>query len=333
MITRVAGTLTVDVASFSGDGKHIETLHTGVVIEGHSSGAAGGGDTGRRALLRARAVTGIPGLPDGSIMIAMEDTSVAPDIYTMNVINIDTGVSTSRLFDPGFVPGTGGERLVGWDYFDSKLWMMVSYELRTRTQVVTFPGDLSSQTIAVDETFIGQIDFGAEFFALDAVMPVNSTTFHRIVYSGGFSDNFISDFPGRPNHINHPYSIGLADGKYWTVGGASTSPVRDIKIFTTTGAVDLAASGWTDFGLSEGEVYFQRWFGLSAAGYGWNLGRSAITGFPVWTTPGPTSGSENGTSGFVEIPLTATSWADASFTEVEDVAFDADMVVADLRAA
>lgn len=326
------GNITFDIASFLGN-VFVETLYEDVVIPGFPPSAPqASADFARATLMDARSLVGLSGLPDGSIGIRTLDGTPSPDLATMNVIDIDTGAVTSRLYVPGFVPGVGGESFPGWDYFDNKIYFSATYELRTRVQISTFPPSLSSQTIVADENLTGT-HFAVAFYAADAIFgeATKVTVWDRMPYAGGKTEAFVaSSSPG--NRLDgHPQALGLAGGFYWHAGRADTGAIptsaeRDIKLYTTVDIADVGANGFTDFGLPALGAFGQDWNGLREVQYDFNRDRTAILGWPIWTSLGAGRGA------VVEIPLTATAWSDATFTQLDTSPFTADAVIADGRA-
>lgn len=329
------GNITFDIAVFSG-GTFVETLYAGIVIPGFPPSAPQATATAaRQQLMDARSLVGLSGLPDGSIGIQTFDGSPSPDLATMNVINIETGAVVSRLYVPGFVPVLGGEQFPGWDYFDDKIHFTAAYELRTRLQISTFPPDLSSQAIIADESLSGT-QRSVAFYAADAIIGKDSAvdTWARVPYSTGKTDPFVSGSSPGNRLGGHPQSLGLAGGLYWHVGRVDTAAIdtalRDIRLYTTVDIDDVGANGFTDFGLPELGAFYQTWNGFRLAQYDFNRDRTAIIGWPIWTLLGPTA--SDGVGAVVEIPLTATEWSDATFSQLNTVPFRADAVIADARA-
>lgn len=332
------GNITFDIASFSG-ATHVETLYTGVVVPGFPPSAPQATAGAARAqLMDARSLVGLSGLPDGSIGLKTSDVSLSPDEATMNVISIETGAVTSRLYVPGFTPILGGEQFPGWDYFGDKIYFTAAYELRTRLQISTFPPDLSSQTIIADEN-LSMTQRSVAFYAADAILGKDSKvdTWARVPYSTGQTDPFVSGSSPGNRLGGHPQSLGLAGGLYWHVGRADISSIpvaadRDIKLYTTIDIADVGANGFTDVGLAAGGAFYQTWNGSRRGQYDFNRDRTAIIGFPIWTSPGPAP-SPDGTPGVVSIPLTATDWSEASFVQMSTTPFRPDSVIADGRDA
>lgn len=327
------GNITFDIAAFSG-ASHVETLFEGVVLPGIKVGASA--TNARQQLMDARSLVGLTGVPDGSIGIRTFDNSLAPDEATFNIVDIDTGAVASRVYVPGFAPILGGESFPGWDYFADEIYFTATYELRTRLQVSTLPPDLSSQTILADEDLSGS-HFAVAFYGSDAIFGEGSSVdvWDRVPYSTGFTEAYVTGSSPGNRLGEHPKALGLADGKYWHVGRADTGAIdtaqRDIKLYTTLGIVDVGANGFIDFGLPSLGAFYQTWNGFRQGQYDFNRDRSAIVGWPIWTTLGPTS--PDGVGGVVIIPLTATAWEDAAFIQLDTVPFRADAVIADARGA
>lgn len=330
--------ITFDIASFSG-ANFVELLHEGLVLTGIATSQ--GENAARRRLTTARSLVGVTGIPDGSIMLHCADITKSPDEYTIHVINIETGAVASRLYDPEFVPVPFlAQRIIGWDYLDNKLHFMFGWDGPTRVQIATFPPSLSSQTILADEGFFtppGNPSFGCVFYADDAIFNRATAldTWSRMPYSGGLTDSYVTGVPDPGSAIRqHPYSLGLADGKFWTIGQGPSPPFTwDIKPFFTLDIDDVAANGWTDMaaGLGLGNAFYQFWNGQRLPGYDFNRDRTAIHGFPIFTSSGPDA--TDGIPGFMSLPLTATTWGDATFTEIDITEFRPDFMVGDGREA
>ena len=331
------GSLTVDVAAFAGSA-FTEILHTGLTLSGVA--AAITEDGANRQMTVARTVVGLTGVANGSILLHTLNQDPSPWEITIHVIDIDTGTVHSRKFLPGFVPFGDPFRTRGWSIQDDKYYFMFNSPSEKRVQLVTFPPTLTSQTIINDKFYVSaeaEVQFGTLFYADDAINARGKPlqVWDRMPFGGGaLTESYVSGVPLDPGSslTQHPYHLGLDGGKFWVIGeGPPTGGLgpfdRDLKPFFSLGIADVAANGWTAMGPEFGQMYYQFWNGARRAGH--DIGAGHIYGFPTARTPGPDAA--DGSPGFFRLPLTATTWDDASITVMETVDFRPAMVLPDRR--
>lgn len=343
------GNLTVDVAAFLKD-LHVETLWTGLVLSGIADPIDVGFAT--RQLTQARSISGLSGITDGSILLHTLNRDPSPWETTVHVIDIGTGEVFSRVFVPGFSPFGDPLQAVGWAIQDGVIYFMMHSPSEERIVLVSFPPKLTSQTTLNDKNYFSaeaNVQFGTQFFAADALNTRGITliTWDRVPFGGGaLTESFVTGGLPDPGTslAQHPYSLGLFEGKYWTMGQGPPTGIGpfdfDIKPFfvneTTIveeipiAAIDrVATNGWEEMapGLGFGKAFYQFRNGQRLAGH--DIDPGGMYGFPIFTTPGPDA--SDGVPGLMFLPFAATSWAGATFIEIDTSEFSPDMMIADRR--
>lgn len=336
MTSQGSGSITLDIAAFNGP-SFVETLHSGVVITGFPDPSTD--DEARRGLVGSRVITGLAGVPDGSILVTAGTIVPDPWVATVSIINIETGVVSSKVFVPDLIAGESqadriarGSAILGNEIFvifsgpgDGSTGSPFRY-----VQIGKFPADLSGQTVVKDHAHPsgdGSTFSGTIFFPTNALYPKGFAVsdWNLMPYGvGGVTEDHITGGPD-PGGVSslQPWSLGLLDGAYWTVGNSGIS-AEDILLFKVIDLADAEANGWTDVGLAASTVFRQDYNGGNTAGFNFNV--SEVVGFPIWDDVATTA-----KPGVMRLPLTATDWAEAIFTELETGDFRADMALPDMR--
>ncbi len=342
------GNLTIDVASFFKE-NHVETLFEGLVLSGVTDPTTS--NSAARQLKKARSISGLSGITDGSILLSTLNTGPSPWETTVHVIDIGSGAVFSRKFVPAFSPFGDPLQATGWAIQDGVIYFMMHSPSEKRIVLVSFPPKLTSQSTLNDKNYFsaeGEVKFGTQFFAADALNTRGITliTWDRVPFGGGaLTESFVTGGLPDPGTSlnNHPYTLGLFEGKYWTMGEGPATGIgpfdRDIKPFFVSEttiveeisipAIDrVATNGWEEMapGLGFGEVFYQARNGGRSAGH--DIDPGGMYGYPIFTTPGPDS---DGTPGLMFLPFTATNWSQATFTVIDTSIFFPDMVIADRR--
>lgn len=339
------GNLTINIAAFDG-AEFVETLFTGIVLSGLESGI--GEDSARQQLMTARSVTGVDGVPDGSIVLCVEegpigDGNVQP---TIHLINITTGAVNSRKFVPTEIVAPElpaalddsplDRHCLGIDYFGDEFYVTFIGDATDGNdgeifQVAKFPPAMASETILGGVGIEGDQLFGVVHFAADSIVKVGSLgNWDRMEYTVGHTADYVLSSKPQPGDgrdegdlRTHPRDLGLAsDADHRTIGaGADDS----IQVFEVTDLADAVANGWSSQGLPTAECFIQLRNGSRVGGYDYNAARDEIVAFPHALSAGAASS-------VALIPITATVWGDATFLEMETGDFDMDAVISDARA-
>lgn len=334
---------TVGVASFSADGDLIEILHAALAITGIEPPTE---DDARRQLLTARSLVGVTGIPDGSIAFwTSDDTEALATRFRVHTIDIETGDVSGRTIAPGFTPDGGGTaNIAGLGYYGDRIYLLAVWNNGSRAQIMSYPPDLSSQTIENDDE-PGTLDFllqtGAQFFESDNVIVPDVPFIEALVATDSwalfpfttgieFGNTFEPSLDPGGILGGHPYGLGLTDGKYWMMGiGDVSEPDFAIRPMFSTD-IDDVANGWTDPELGSDTAFAQDWNGERESSYDYDRLGENIIGFPVSTALGP--GGEDGTPGVMVLPVAdGTTWADAAFVELDISTFRSDAVIGDGR--
>ena len=165
-----------------------------------------------------------------------------------------------------------------------------------------------------------------------ALLTIEAWT--RVPFTGAITVDDVLTGAVEPGGLlaGHPYGLGvMSDGKIWVMGLKNDTEDDEPAIvpLTSDSFSDVSTNGWTDVGF-EGDGAFALFRnGAKEASYDTDAGKDNIIGFPVGEELGP--GASDGTPGVVVIPVTATSWAGATFVPLDDSSFRPDAVVSDNR--
>lgn len=334
------GSITFDVARYHGS-VYAETLLTGVVIDGFDSTLALT-DVARRNLLNCSPLVGLSGfgVPDGSLLMFANDTSVDPDVSKVHVVNILTGAVASKLFVPTAILGNSDRIAQAWSVVANQIYVLFAgtgtvlegedFNPTVFLQLARFVPALTHQEILNSQSFLGAEDnLEGIFFITNMMQSANSnlTQWGLMEYAGTWVSDHVSGGanPGPGGAVgNLPKSFGPAsDGRYYTVADQGVEEGGGFVVVSSlAGPDDAAANGWTGL-LGEG-VLIQEWNGATDHSV-WNLDRNGthIYGFPA-AASGPAPN-------LMRIAITAADWAEADSISLETSDFRPDCVIPDCR--